>query len=472
MKKLLKIISVIIVSFGTLFINPSSLKAASATFRTSASTSKIVVGKTFTVTVKVSAAEALGSWEYTINYNNSVLSLVSGTRSVADYGNGSLKSKSYTYKFKAIKAGSSNISVKSYSAISWGEKTFSSSASGTTVKVITQADLQASYSKNNNLKSLTVAGGTLSPTFSSDVTDYTVELGANTTSVTINASPSDSKASISGKGTFDVIEGENKFKLTVTAENGSEKVYNVLINVKDPNPIKVTVDKENLTVVKRVSALTIPETYIETTATINGEEVPAFKSEITDFTLVGLKNSMGDINLYIYEDNNFIKYTELKLNDLKLYPVNEDITDLKDYEKTKIIINDEEVTGYKYDNKSKFTVIKAIDLETGKKNTYMYDEDNNTAIFFNDEEAKYLSNKNKTYLYIIIGLLIETFVLFILILMLLNKRSKQNKRKKEKIEKYKEKQSQTEVKKEEPIKENETKEETKKDKKEAKEKNN
>lgn len=443
MKKLLKVIGVLIVSVGILIANPKSLYAASAVFKTTASTSKVVVGKTFTVTIKVSSTEALGSWEYTIDYNSSILSLVSGSKSVADYGNGSTKSKSYTYTFKAIKAGSSNISVKSYGAISWGEKTLSCSTSGATVKVITQADLQASYSKNNNLKSLSVSGTTLSPSFSSEITSYTAELGANTSSITISASPSDSKATISGNGTFNVIEGENSFKLVVTAENGSEKVYNILVNVKDPNPIKVTINNEELTIVKRISALTIPTSYTQTAIKIDDQDIPAFTSEITDFTLVGLKNSKGTINLYIYKDKTFTRYTELKLNDLLLYPIEEEIPNLIDYTKTKITINDEEVSAYKYSDKSKFAIINAIDLETGKKNTYMYDLENNTATFFNSEEAKYLSAKNQTYLYIIIGLLVETFILVILIILLLNKRTKQNKKRVEKIKKFREKETDT-----------------------------
>ena len=318
MKKINKILLGFITTLF-LFISIPNLSAASATFKTTSNRSSVVVGNTFTVTVKVSSGSVLGSWEYTISYDSSVVQLVSGKKSVADPGNGSQKSASYSYTFKAIKAGSSNITVKSYGAYGWDEKALSCSASGTTVKVITKAQLEASYSKDNNLKSLTVEGATITPDFSKDVTDYKVELGANTTSITISASPNDSKSHISGTGTFEVTEGDNKFQITVTAENGSTKTYNLIASVIDPNPITVKdINNNELIVVKRESLLTPPTSYTETKATINEQEVPAFTSEITNFILVGLKDNEGNINLYIYDKdkNTFTKYTELKLNEL------------------------------------------------------------------------------------------------------------------------------------------------------------
>ena len=309
MKRINKLL-ISLIAICCLFISIPNVNAASATFKTTSNRSSVVVGNTFTVTVKVSSGSVLGSWEYTINYDSSIVQLVSGKKSVADPGNGSQKSASYSYTFKAIKAGSTNISVKSYGAYGWDEKALSCSASGTTVKVITKAQLEASYSKDNNLKSLSVDGATITPEFNKDITDYKVELGANTTSITINATPNDSKSHITGTGTFEVTEGDNKFQITVTAENGSTKTYNLVASVVDPNPITVKdIKGKELVVVKRESLLTSPTSYTETKTTINEQEVPAFTSEITNFVLVGLKDNEGNINLYIYDKdkNTFTK---------------------------------------------------------------------------------------------------------------------------------------------------------------------
>ena len=97
-----------------ILIFPLHIFASSASINVSSSVSKVVVGKTFNVTVKISSSEVLGSWEWTIEYDKSKFKLLSGQQTVADYGNGSKKSSSYTYSFKAIASGSGNISVKSY----------------------------------------------------------------------------------------------------------------------------------------------------------------------------------------------------------------------------------------------------------------------------------------------------------------------------------------------------------------------
>ncbi len=466
MKKLSKfLISLLVIC---LFI--PSLKAASATFKTTSNRSSVVVGNTFTVTVKVSSSNTLGSWEYTISYDSSVIQLVSGKKSVADPGNGSQKSQTYTYTFKAIKSGKSNITVKSYAAYGWDEKALSCSASGTTVKVITKAELEASYSKDNNLKSLSVDGANISPTFSKDITDYKVELGANTTSINIKASANDSKAHISGAGTFEVAEGDNKFQIVVTAENGSTKTYNLIASVVDPNPITVKDIKGNeLVVVKRKALLTAPEAYKETTASINEQEIPAFDSEITNFTLVGLKDNEGKINLYIYDKdkNTFIKYTELKMNELVLLPM--ESNNYKDYIKTTIKVNDEEIDAYKYKEDSKFAIIYALNTENGEKNYYKYDLRNNTVTFIDDEVEKDLSNRIQTYSYVILGLLAETFILFIILVLLLRSKALHNKRKRMKLEEAKVKyENENKVENNTVEEKAETKEETKDNQKEEK----
>ncbi len=479
MKKLKKIFGVVLITIFSAFIGINSLYAASATIKTSTSSTKVVVGKTFNVTVKVSSSALLGSWEYTIDYDSSILSLVSGTKSVVDYGNGSKKSASYSYTFKAIKSGKSKISVKSYNVIGWDELGMSASPSGTNVTVITQSQLEASYSKDNNLSALTIDGAELSPAFSKDVTDYTVSLNPGVTSININATKSDSGARTEGTGTFEVIEGENKFAITVTAENGSTKTYNIVANVIDPSPIKVkTVENEELTVVKRSAALTIPDNYTETTVKINEQDVPAFTNEITKFTLVGLKDTSGNIGLYIYGESNntFKKYAEVKLNELVLYPLNVENEEKFGYKKSLIKINDYEFYGYKYKKDSNFAIIEAVDTETGETNFYMYDIKNNTATFYNSELVDDLKETINTYYIVIITLTAESTILFIVFICILIKKIRKNKKRKKHIEAEKEKvtEEKTNVETKEKIESKDdkplVKESTKKEKKKSKKK--
>ena len=85
-------------------------------------------------------------------------------------------------------------------------------------------------SPNNWLKTLTVINHTLSPGFSvTNTTDveYNVYVGSNTKNITINATAVSSLATISGTGKKTLSDGNNTFKVTVTADSGESRVYKI-----------------------------------------------------------------------------------------------------------------------------------------------------------------------------------------------------------------------------------------------------
>lgn len=88
-------------------------------------------------------------------------------------------------------------------------------------------------SSNNNLSSLTVNNGSLSPGFSAGNTNYQVNVGSNVDAITIAASAEDNKSSVSGTGNKKLNYGANKFTIAVKAENGSVKNYVVTVNRED-----------------------------------------------------------------------------------------------------------------------------------------------------------------------------------------------------------------------------------------------
>ena len=434
MKKIFKIFAALFITILIIFTNITKVNAASGSITVSSSTSKVVVGNTFTVTIKISSKSALGAWEFTPNYNTKLFKLTSGETPVVEVAEkDGVKSKTYTYKFKAIAKGSGTITVKSAGALSWNEEKMSLSVGSKNITVITQADLEASYSKNNNLKALSVSGYTLSPSFKSSTTEYTVEANSNTEQVTINATKEDSKASVSGTGTHDVSEGENKFNITVTAENGSTKTYTIIVNVKDPNPIKVTIDEQEYTVVKRESTLETPTGFEKTTIDINEQKIPAFYNEINDFTLVGLKDKEGQIDYFLYDKENktYEKYNEASLELFKIYPLKIDKQFDESYNKTTIKINDIDFEAMMQTN-SNYYIIHAKNLLTGKNNYYKYDKSINSLITFdNDENLKPLKQELEKYKTFIVFLGAETvFVTLILIIILIVTIVKKSKKKK------------------------------------------
>ena len=151
MKKRINILLASIFTLLLLFTNIVKVNAASANIQVTSGTNRVVVGNTFTVNVKVSSSNVLGVWEWTISYDTKKLKLMSGPSTVKDYGDSKIKSKTYTYKFKAIATGNTSVTVKSAAVYDYGtEKTMSLSKGTIFVMLITQAQLESTYSKNKN----------------------------------------------------------------------------------------------------------------------------------------------------------------------------------------------------------------------------------------------------------------------------------------------------------------------------------
>lgn len=82
---------------------------------------------------------------------------------------------------------------------------------------------------NNYLSSLTVSNYTLTPTFSPEVTEYTVVPAENDVSVTVSATAVSGKSVVEGTGEHVLVRGVNTIQVIVTAENGSQRVYTVTL---------------------------------------------------------------------------------------------------------------------------------------------------------------------------------------------------------------------------------------------------
>jgi len=83
-------------------------------------------------------------------------------------------------------------------------------------------------SDDATLSALTVNQGTLTPAFDPATTSYTVEV-SNIASIVIQATANHPEASVAGTGAQTLVYGENPFAVTVTAENGAQKIYNVTV---------------------------------------------------------------------------------------------------------------------------------------------------------------------------------------------------------------------------------------------------
>lgn len=77
------------------------------------------------------------------------------------------------------------------------------------------------------LSSLTVDVGELIPTFAPDITNYSVIVPEGTETVNVSAVPNDERSIVEGDGAVDVSSGSGSAAVLVTAENGSNKTYNI-----------------------------------------------------------------------------------------------------------------------------------------------------------------------------------------------------------------------------------------------------
>ena len=350
---------------GLLVFLASGYEVYAASLSISASSRNVTIGSSVTVTVK--ASDLAG--KFSVSSSNG--SVLSGGNSSVWIENGS-----ESFKFTAKKEGSATINVKTISAASFSSGSAFSESKSITINVVKPRE----KSNNNNLKGLGIDGYELIPSFNKDTLEYSVELPADATKINIYANKEDGYASVSGAGEKEVIEGDNRFEIVVTSETGKSKTYVVNANVKDNNPIIVEVDNKNLTVVKRADSLTKPsEDYIDKKVTISDIEIPAFYNEKNNITLVGLKDETGIISLYKYEEGNktYSKYEEFISKGLII--ISEKVNDIpKDYKETTIKIDDKIYTVYKNTKNQSYSLVYGLNLETGKKSWYRYDEEEKT----------------------------------------------------------------------------------------------
>ena len=95
-------------------------------------------------------------------------------------------------------------------------------------------------SDNNYLSSITLSNGNI--TFDKDVLTYDVIVDYETTTIEIKANVEDDKATITGDGKHTLNVGSNVIKITIKAEDESERTYTLNINREEKD---IVVDTDN-----------------------------------------------------------------------------------------------------------------------------------------------------------------------------------------------------------------------------------
>lgn len=242
MKTVKKILIFIII---TLFlISLHSIVYAAGSYSVSASSKSLTPGKTATLTIKTTNAE--GKFNVTSS-NPGVVAVGTSSLWVSSSENITLTAKG---------AGTATITVTPVSVsdtdlnliTSPKSVTITVSANNTTpnqpTNPTTPSQPNSTKSGDATLKSITIGGKTYSGSSLKNTISYTAESSVN--SIKISATKNHSKATVSGTGTKSLVAGQtNKFQITVTAENGTKKTYNVnIIRLADDTTVPNIIDDQ------------------------------------------------------------------------------------------------------------------------------------------------------------------------------------------------------------------------------------
>ena len=294
-------------------------------------------------------------------------------------------------------------------------------------------------STNSYLSSLTVDGYDLNESFDKESLEYTLTVPANTESVKINAQLAEDSAKVVGTGEVKVSEGLNTFEIVVTAENGSKRTYVLKITVEAEKPIEVKIDNKIYNVIrKRKDLPKISEYFEEKEVEINGEKIEGYYNDTLKYTLVGLKDTTGTTNYYIYKNGTYTKYQEHTFNGTTLQIIDKKVPNTN---KTTFTYDSDKITSYQevkldllkntyaLDNNeiegNQYYLFYAINVETGKESLYQYDATEKTIQRYNTQILDlYKERSDKYYLCLLASLLLLGLTLIISTMIVINKGKK------------------------------------------------
>lgn len=98
--------------------------------------------------------------------------------------------------------------------------------------------------KSNNNKLATLNIDDVELNFDAEITEYQVEVDYNTPIIKISATAEEDTATIFGTGEKALKVGENNYTITVIAEDGSQKEYNIIITRLMPQTLEYTEVKD------------------------------------------------------------------------------------------------------------------------------------------------------------------------------------------------------------------------------------
>ena len=278
----------IILLLGILLLPTIVFASGDVTVSKSSITLEVGSSTTFEVKANNSAGKV------TVTSSNS--SIVTIDKSSEWLDNSSLK-----VKVTAKKVGNAEIKV-SVNAASYDEKEIIKSY---TIKV------NVNPVRSNNNYSLVISG--LNLKFNKNTYKYILEAENSLKSVQISANAEDSKSSVNGTGNKTLKDGKNTFSIVVTAENGSKRTYQVIINRKNALGVVKELSSDN-----KIKKLSIDNYSISFNS--NNNDYYLYVSEDVDSLKFNITLSDNNAKYEILNNENFNK----SINEVKIVVTSED----------------------------------------------------------------------------------------------------------------------------------------------------
>lgn len=304
-------------------------------------------------------------------------------------------------------------------------------------------------SKDATLAFIEVDRGRLTPSFSSDIYEYTVELTSKETEINIEADSTDYwGAKVEGTGLKPLKVGENSFTIDVTAEDGkTRKAYTINVKVKEVPTLFFDLNGKKLGILNDVNTGDIPKGFVERKIFCQEKEVKAFSNEKATMTLLYMTDEQDNKGFYIYSQENqeiLGLYRPMIIDKQEVMPlsINPEVIKIEDMKLSTLNIQGETLDAYVFDDKklNHLSVLYMLNGE-GKETYYIYDSKTQKLVAYPEDEpltAKAIekfadTDKTPWMLYVGIGVAVLVVVGGIIFFVVKKKKKKNKPHKMEKV---------------------------------------
>ena len=284
--------------FGSVFV----ANAAEGTLQFSDPTTK--VGEEVTVKVKIATGgAAIGDGDATVTYDTSYLEFKNGENAtggdgkvtLSTTGDGTQSELAYTMVFKALKEGSTTLSVENYTSYLYSDETLNLTT-GTATVTIEAGDGTSADGGNvsSSGESLSVSVNGKDYTLNEDFSEAVIPTGF--TEGTVQIDGKDRRAML--------MDGSDYCLVYLKDSDGNSDyfLYNTKESAYEPTELVDISDSCTIYLMNHKGSDGLPSKYQETTSDINGKEFTAWQNtSSTDYFLVYALCTDGSEGYYQYD---------------------------------------------------------------------------------------------------------------------------------------------------------------------------